>query len=67
MDHQTARQLALPHIDSPEEALADMYERLVALSERLIRIESKLTKLCLHAGLDEHGNSPRKPRGRHPT
>lgn len=55
----TPRQARLP-FQSKEEALADMYERLV-------RIESKLTKLLLKAGLDEHGNPPRKSRPLPPT
>lgn len=46
-------QRSLP-IQTKEEALADMYERLV-------RIESKLSKLCLAMGLDENGR-PIKPK-----
>lgn len=59
MSPETSRQLHLPHVPTPEQALAEIFERLV-------RIESKVTKLCLAAGLDQHGN-PRREKRRAPT
>lgn len=44
-------QRSLP-FQSKEEALADMYERLV-------RIESKISKIALALGLDENGRPTR--------
>ena len=51
------QQLSLPHIPSRASAQAEILERLV-------RIESKLTKLLLAQGLDEHGRPVRKNRAR---
>jgi hypothetical protein len=53
-------QRSLP-FQTKEEALADLYERVVSMGERLVRIESKLSKMCLAMGLDENGR-PLKPK-----